>query len=54
MKDFLRGKVSEADCRAYSSREKNFKKRDHLLFIKTTLPENVGTIPVFVVLVNQR
>ena len=54
LKDFLRGKVSEADCRAYSLREKDFERRDHLLFIKTTPPENVGTIPVFVVPVNRR
>ena len=54
LKDFLRGKVSEADCRAYSLRERDFEKRDHLLFIKTTPPENVGTIPVFVVPVNRR
>ena len=54
LKDFLRGKVSEADCRAYGLREKDFEKRDHLLFIKTTPPENVGTIPVFVVPVNRR
>ena len=54
LKDFLRGKVSEADCRAYGLREKDFEKRDHLLFIKTTPPENVSTIPVFVVLVNRR
>ena len=46
LKDFLRGKVSKADCRAYGLREKDFEKRDHLLFIKTTPPENVGTIPV--------
>ena len=54
LKDFLRGKVSEADCRAYGLREKDFEKRDHLLFIKTTPPENVGTIPVFVVPVYRR
>ena len=54
LKDFLRGKASEADCRAYGLREKDFEKRDHLLFIKTTPPENVGTIPVFVVPVNRR
>ena len=54
LKDFLRGKVSEADCRAYSTREKDFEKRDHLLFIKMTPPENVSTIPVFVVPVNRR
>ena len=54
LKDFLQGKVSEADCRAYSLREKDFEKRDHLLFIKTTPPKNVSTIPVFVVPVNRR
>ena len=54
LKDFLRGKASEADCRAYGLREKDFEKRDHLLFIKTTPPENVGTIPVFIVPVNRR
>ena len=54
LKDFLLGKVSEADCRAYCLREKDFERRDHLLFIKTTPPENVGTIPVFVVPVNRR
>ena len=54
LKDFLWGKVSEADCRAYGLREKDFEKRDHLLFLKTTPPENVSTIPVFVVLVNRR
>ena len=54
LKDFLQGKVSEADCRVYSLREKDFERRDHLLFIKTTPPENVGTIPVFVVPVNRR
>ena len=54
LKDFLRGKVSEADCRAYSLREKDFKKRDHILFIKTTPPGSIGTILVFVVLVNRR
>ena len=54
LKDFLRGKASEADCRAFGLREKDFKKRDHLLFINTTPPGNVGTIPVFVVPVNRR
>ena len=54
LKDFLRGKASEADCRAYSLRGKDFKKRDHLFFINTTPPGNVGTIPVFVVPVNRR
>ena len=54
LKDFLRGKVSQADCRAYGLREKDFEKRDHLLFINTTPPGNVGTILVFVVLVNRR
>ena len=54
MKDFLRGKVSEADCRAYGLREKDFEKRDHILFIKTTPPGSIGTIPVFVVPVNRR
>ena len=43
LKDFLRGKASEADCRAY-----------HLLFINTTPPGNVSTIPVFIVPVNRR
>ena len=54
LKDFLQGKVSEADCRAYGLREKDFEKRDHILFIKTTPPGSIGTIPVFVVLVNWR
>ena len=54
LKDFLRGKVSKADCRAYGLREKDFKKRDHILFIKTTPPGSIGTIPVFVVPVNRR
>ena len=30
LKDFLQGKVSEADCRAYGLREKDFKRRDHI------------------------
>ena len=54
LKDFLRGKASEADCRAYGLREKDFQKKDHLLFINTTPPGNVGTIPVFVIPVNRR
>ena len=54
LKDFLRGKASEADCQAYGLREKDFEKRDHLLFINTTPPANVGTIPVFVIPVNRR
>ena len=54
LKDFLQGKASEADCRAYGLREKDFEKRDHLLFINTTPPGNIGTIPVFVVPVNRR
>ena len=54
LKDFLQGKASEADCQAYGLRKKDFEKRDHLLFIKTTPPENVGTILVFVVPVNRR
>ena len=54
LKDFLRGKVSEADCWAYGLREKDFERRDHILFIKTTPPGSIGTIPVFVVPVNQR
>ena len=54
LKDFLRGKASEADCRAYGLREKDFERRDHLLFINTTPPGNVSTIPVFVVPVNRR
>ena len=51
LKDFLRGKASEADCQVYGLR---FEKRDHLLFINTTPPGNVSTIPVFVVPVNRR
>ena len=54
LKDFLRGKASEANCRAYGLREKDFEKRDHLLFINTTQPRNVSTIPVFVIPVNRR
>ena len=54
LKDFLQGKVSEADCRAYRLREKDFEKRDHILFIKTIPPGSISTIPVFVVLVNRR
>ena len=54
LRDFLQGKVSEANCRAYGLREKDFEKRDHILFIKTTPPGSIGTIPVFVVLVNRR
>ena len=54
LKDFLQGKVSEADCRAYGLREKDFEKRDHILFIKTTPPGSIGTILIFVVLVNWR
>ena len=54
LRDFLRGKASEADCRAYGQREKDFEKRDHLLFIKTTPAGNVSTIPVFIVPVNRR
>ena len=54
LKDFLRGKASEAYCRAYGLREKEFEKRDHLLFIKTTPPGNVSTIPGGVVPVNRR
>ena len=54
LKNFLRGKASEANCRAYSLRKKNFEKRDHLLFINMTPPRNVSTIPVFVVPVNRR
>ena len=54
LKDFLRGKVSEVDCQAYGLREKDFKKRDHILFIKTTPPGSIRTIPVFVVPVNWR
>ena len=45
LKDFLRGKVPEADGRAYGLREKDFERRDHLLFIKVTPPGNTGTIP---------
>ena len=54
LKDFLRGKVSKADCRAYGLREKDFEKRDHILFIKMTPPGSIGTIPVFMVPVNRR
>ena len=54
LKDFLQGKVSEADCQAYGLREKDFERRDHILFIKTTPPGSIGTIPVFVVPVNRR
>ena len=54
LKDFLQGKASEADCQAYGLREKDFEKRDHLLFINTTPPGNVSTIPVFIVPVNRR
>ena len=49
LKDFLRGKVSEADCRVYGLREKDFEKRDHILFIKTTPLGSIGTILVFIV-----
>ena len=52
LKDFLRGKVSEADCRAYG--EKDFEKRDHILFIKTTPTGSIGTILVFIAPVNWR
>ena len=38
----------------YGLREKDFEKRDHLLFINTTPPGNVGTILVFVIPVNRR
>ena len=54
LKDFLQGKASEANCRAYGLREKDFEKRDHLLFINTTPPGNVSTILVFIVPVNRR
>ena len=54
LKDFLQGKASEANCRVYGLREKDFEKRDHTLFINMTPPGNVGTIPVFVVPVNRR
>ena len=54
LKDFLRGKVSEANCRAYGLREKDFEKRDHILFIKMTPPGSISTIPVFMVPVNRR
>ena len=54
LKDFLLGKASEANCRVYGLREKDFEKRDHLLFINTTPPRNVRTIPVFVIPVNRR
>ena len=54
LKDFLQGKVSEADCQAYGLREKDFEKRDHILFIKTTPPGSISTILVFMVLVNRR
>ena len=53
LKDFLQRKVSEADCRAYGLRDKDFEKRDHILFIKMTPPGSISTIPVFVVPVNQ-
>ena len=53
LKDFLRGKVSEADCRAYGLREKDFEKRDHNLFIKMTPPGSIGIILIFVVPVNR-
>ena len=54
LKDFLRGKVSEADCRAYSLREKDFERRDHMLYVKMTPPGSIDTILVFVVPVNRR
>ena len=54
LKDYLRGKVSDADCLAYGLREKDLEKRDHILFIKTTPPGSIGTIPVVVVPVNRR
>ena len=54
LKDFLQGKLSEANCRAYGLREKDFEKRDHILFIKMTQPGSIGTILVFVVPVNRR
>ena len=54
LKYFLRGKVSEADCQAYGLREKDIEKRDHILFIKTTPPRSISTIPVFIVPVNRR
>ena len=52
--DFLRGKVLEADRRAYCLREKDFVIRDHMLYVQTTPPGSNDTIPVFVVLVNRR
>ena len=54
LKDFLRGKVSEADCWAYSLREEDFERRDHMLYVKTTPPGSTDTIPVFIVPVNRR
>ena len=34
--------------------KRDFKERDHILFIKTTPPGSIGTIPVFIVPVNWR
>ena len=52
--DFLLGKVSEADRRAYCLREKDFVILDHMLYVQTTPPGSNDTIPVFVVPVNRR
>ena len=52
--DFLKGKVSEADRRAYCLREKDFVIRDYMLHVQTTPPGSNDTIPVFVVPVNRR
>ena len=52
--DFLRGKVSEADRRAYCLREKDFVIRDYMLYVQTTPPGSNDTIPVFIVPVNWR
>ena len=43
--DFLLGKVSEADRRAYCLREKDFVICDHMLYVQTTPPGSNDTIP---------
>ena len=43
--DFLRGKVSEADRRAYCLRERDFVIRDNMLYVQMTPPGSIDTDP---------
>ena len=52
--EFLKGRVSETDRRAYTAWEKQFKVIDELLYLRVTAPGGTETLPVFVIPARKR